>query len=100
MLLDIVIRLLYTGEKVFVRKFVSNALDVCVKLRFEQATSRARSINGESISLGLSLKIVETAHTFTIEDTGAGMIHDELLQHLGTVAKSGPWISCTSPAMS
>ena len=88
MLLDIVVRLLYTSEKVFVRQFISNAQDVCEKLRFEQATSRARSIGGESIPLGVSLKIVETAHTFTIEDTGAGMIHDELLQHLGIVAKS------------
>mmetsp|Transcript_76811 Transcript_76811/g.222989 ORF Transcript_76811/g.222989 Transcript_76811/m.222989 type:complete len:745 (-) Transcript_76811:100-2334(-) len=88
-LLDIVAKSLYTDKEVFIRELISNASDACEKLRFMQGTSQLHHVSDESLPLQVKLSVDEAERRFTIEDTGVGMTHDELVSHLGTIAKSG-----------
>jgi molecular chaperone HtpG len=85
--LQLVIHSLYSHKEIFLRELVSNASDALDKLRFRALTEPAL-MEGD---VPLEIRIVpdKTAGTLTIEDTGIGMTHDELVQDLGTVARSG-----------
>jgi molecular chaperone HtpG len=86
-LLGLVINSLYSHKDVFLRELVSNASDAIDKLRF-RAISEPGLLEGTP---ELEIRIVpdEAAGTLTIEDTGIGMTRDELVEHLGTIARSG-----------
>ncbi len=86
-LLEIVIHSLYTDKEIFVRELVSNAADAMEKLRFIQSTGE--KIQDESLPLKISLSTDDQAHTVTFSDTGLGMTKEELVQNLGTIARSG-----------
>jgi molecular chaperone HtpG len=86
-LLEIVIHSLYTDKEIFVRELVSNAADAMEKLRFIQ--SSGEKILNESLPLKISLTTDDQAHTVTFADTGLGMTKEELVQNLGTIARSG-----------
>lgn len=86
-LLEIVIHSLYTDKEIFVRELVSNAADAMEKLRFIQ--SSGEKIFNESLPLKISLTTDDQAHTVTFADTGLGMTKEELVQNLGTIARSG-----------
>ncbi len=86
-LLEIVIHSLYTDKEIFVRELVSNAADAMEKLRFIQ--SSGEKIQDESLPLKISLTTDDQAHTVTFSDTGLGMTKEELVQNLGTIARSG-----------
>ena len=86
-LLDIVIHSLYTDREIFIRELVSNAADACEKLRFLQS-SGTTPVQPE-IPLAISVKTDESAGTITIADTGVGMSQSELVENLGTIARSG-----------
>mmetsp|Transcript_19671 Transcript_19671/g.44737 ORF Transcript_19671/g.44737 Transcript_19671/m.44737 type:complete len:757 (-) Transcript_19671:64-2334(-) len=88
-LLDIVAKSLYTDKEVFVRELISNASDACEKLRFMQGTQQVKDVTDSELPLHVKLSVSEEGRTFVIEDTGVGMSHDELVEHLGTIAKSG-----------
>jgi len=88
-LLDIVAKSLYTDKEVFIRELISNASDACEKLRFMQATQQVKEISDEEVPLKIRLSALETERKFIIEDTGIGMTRAELIDHLGTIAKSG-----------
>jgi len=88
-LLDIVAKSLYTDKEVFIRELISNASDACEKLRFLQATSQLQEIHDDTLPLKIKLSADEAERKFVIEDSGVGMTHDELIEHLGTIAKSG-----------
>lgn len=88
-LLDIVAKSLYTDKEVFIRELISNASDACEKLRFMQGTQQVTNVLDTELPLTIRLSVSEADRTFTIEDTGVGMTHDELVDHLGTIAKSG-----------
>lgn len=88
-LLDIVARSLYTDKEVFIRELVSNASDACEKLRFSQGTQAIKDIHDAELPLHIRLSIDEAERKFTIEDTGVGMTREELIENLGTIAKSG-----------
>jgi len=88
-LLDIVAKSLYTDKEVFIRELISNASDACEKLRFLQGTQQIKEVNDEDLPLQVTLSVSEDNRKFVIEDTGIGMTHDELVEHLGTIAKSG-----------
>jgi molecular chaperone HtpG len=86
-LLDIVINSLYSEKYIFLRELISNASDACDKLRYYALMNpNAAKNNGE-------FKIVITPNakenTLTISDNGIGMNKDDLVNHLGTIAKSG-----------
>lgn len=88
-LLDIVAKSLYTDKEVFIREMISNASDACEKLRFLQGSSQIKDVHDEGVPLRIKLSVSEADRTFTIEDTGVGMTQGELVDHLGTIAKSG-----------
>jgi TNF receptor-associated protein 1 len=80
---------LYTDKEVFIRELISNASDACEKLRFMQATHAVKDIHDAELPLQVKLSADEKERKFVIEDSGVGMTHDELVDHLGTIAKSG-----------
>ncbi len=86
-LLDIVVHSLYTEKEIFVRELVSNASDALEKLRHTQLTEK--DILDADKELEINLTTDDQAHTLTIQDTGIGMTHDELVKNLGTIAHSG-----------
>jgi molecular chaperone HtpG len=85
--LHLVIHSLYSHKEVFLRELISNASDALDKLRFRALTEPALA----SDDAPLEIRIVpdKTAGTLTIEDTGIGMTHEDLVRDLGTVARSG-----------
>jgi len=88
-LLDIVAKSLYTDKEVFIRELISNASDACEKLRFMQGTHQLKEVHDPELPLSVKLSVSEPERQFVIEDTGVGMTRDELVEHLGTIAKSG-----------
>jgi TNF receptor-associated protein 1 len=88
-LLDIVAKSLYTDKEVFIRELISNSSDACEKLRFLQTTSALKETHDSDLALQVRLTTNEAERTFIIEDTGVGMTYDELVENLGTIAKSG-----------
>lgn len=90
MLLDIVARSLYSEKEVFVRELVSNASDALEKLRYLRLTEPG-SVSEASAEAPLEVHIAtdKLANTFTIQDTGVGMTRDEVVESLGTIARSG-----------
>lgn len=88
-LLDIVAKSLYTDKEVFIRELISNASDACEKLRFLQGTQQIKEVNDADLPLQITLRVNEADRKFVIEDSGIGMTRDQLIEHLGTIAKSG-----------
>ena len=86
-LLDIVIHSLYTDREVFIRELISNASDACEKLRFLQASGAA--IFEPEKPPAIFIRTDELKRAFIIEDNGVGMTRDELVENLGTIARSG-----------
>lgn len=85
--LHLVTHSLYSNKDVFLRELVSNASDACDKLRF-QALSDPGTY-GAAAELAITLGWDKEARTLTVRDTGIGMSREELIDHLGTVARSG-----------
>eukprot|EP00371_Babesia_bovis_P002362 XP_001611009.1 heat shock protein 75 [Babesia bovis T2Bo] len=90
-LLQIVAHSLYTDKEVFVRELISNASDALEKLRFLEATQENLATSKVDPEVAYKIKISTNPEekTFTIEDTGVGMTKDEIINNLGTIAKSG-----------
>ncbi|XP_074651114.1 heat shock protein 75 kDa, mitochondrial-like [Tubulanus polymorphus] len=86
-LLDIVARSLYSEKEVFIRELISNSNDALEKLRYLQMTDN--SIKGTGAPLEIHIRTDDSKKTFTIQDTGVGMTKAEMIENLGTIAKSG-----------
>ena len=86
-LLKLVINSLYSNKEIFLRELISNASDAIDKLRFRSIREPELAADGTPFEIRL-IPDAE-AGTLTIEDTGVGMTHDELIQNLGTIAHSG-----------
>lgn len=85
--LKLVIHSLYTNKDIFLRELISNASDACEKLRYT-ALTQPEAMDGDS-ELKIRLTTDKSANTLTITDNGIGMDYDDLVNHLGTIAKSG-----------
>ena len=85
--LQLMIHALYTNRDIFLRELISNASDACDKLRYEALTDE--KLMGDAADLSIHIDFDEKAKTITITDTGIGMDRDDLIEHLGTIAKSG-----------
>ena len=85
-LLEIVAGSLYSNREVFLRELVSNASDACDKLRYAALTDTSLA---PSQDFAITLDINAKARTLSISDNGIGMNHADLLETLGTIAKSG-----------
>lgn len=86
-LLHIITHSLYTNREIFLRELVSNASDALDKLRFIR--SRGDAVTAPDLQAGIDISIDKEARTLTITDTGVGMTRQELLDNLGTIARSG-----------
>jgi molecular chaperone HtpG len=86
-LLDIVVHSLYSNKEIFLRELISNASDAIDKLRFESISDPAL-YEGET-TLAIHISMDSEKRTITVEDNGIGMNRDEIVSHLGTIAKSG-----------
>jgi molecular chaperone HtpG len=86
-LLNLIIHSLYTNPDVFLRELVSNSSDALNKVKFMQLTGE--SIVNPELELKIDISIDKENKTLTIQDTGIGMSQDDLINHLGTIAKSG-----------
>jgi molecular chaperone HtpG len=86
-LLHLMIHSLYSNKDIFLRELISNASDAAEKLRFEALSNGALYENDGDLKINISFD--KDANTLTIEDNGIGMSRDEVIEHLGTIAKSG-----------
>src|SRR5580658_7048422 len=86
-LLDIVAHSLYSEKEIFLRELISNASDACDRLRYAAITEPSL-IEGDA-NYRVVLTPVKSSKTLTIADNGIGMSHDELVENLGTIARSG-----------
>jgi molecular chaperone HtpG len=86
-LLQLMIHSLYSNKEIFLRELVSNSSDACEKLRFEAVSNDALYEGDGDISI--RIEVDKDAKTVTIADKGIGMSRDEVIENLGTIAKSG-----------
>lgn len=86
-LLHLMIHSLYSNKEIFLRELISNASDAADKLRFE-ALAKPELLEGGA-DLKIRLSFDKDAKTVTLEDNGIGMNREEVIAHLGTIAKSG-----------
>jgi len=86
-LLNLMIHSLYSNKEIFLRELVSNASDAADKLRFEALSND--SLYGNDSELKIKVEFDEAARTIIISDNGIGMTRQEVIDHIGTIAKSG-----------
>ncbi len=86
-LLHLMIHSLYSNKEIFLRELISNASDACDKLRFEAISDD--SLLSDDAELKIQVEFDKDARTVTIRDNGIGMSRDEVVQNVGTIAKSG-----------
>lgn len=86
-LLQLMIHSLYSNKEIFLRELISNASDAADKLRFEAINNDA--LYGNDHELKIKVAFDKDARTITISDNGIGMSREEVISHLGTIAKSG-----------
>ncbi|WP_037585936.1 molecular chaperone HtpG [Stenoxybacter acetivorans] len=86
-LLHLMIHSLYSNKEIFLRELISNAADACDKLRFEALNNNA--LLGDDPELKITVTADTDAKTITVSDNGVGMNEAEIIEHLGTIAKSG-----------
>lgn len=86
-LLQLIAHSLYTHPEVFIRELVSNSSDALNKIRFKKLTEK--NVYQPDKELRIDITIDEEKQTFSISDTGIGMTKENLVNQLGTVAKSG-----------
>ncbi len=86
-LLHLVAHALYSNKEIFLRELISNAADALDRLRFE-ALSDESLYEGDD-DLGVRIEVDKEAHTLTLRDNGIGMSRKEIVDNIGTIARSG-----------
>ncbi len=86
-ILKLMIHSLYTNKDIVIRELISNASDACDKLRYQ--TTINPDILGSETDLKIKIEINEEERTLSVIDSGIGMNRDDLINQLGTIAKSG-----------
>ena len=86
-LLNLMIHSLYSNKEIYLRELISNASDACDKLRFEALSDEAL-YQGDS-DLKIRVTFDKDKRTITVSDNGIGMSRDEVIDNIGTIAKSG-----------
>merc|ERR1711871_482319 len=88
-LMDIIINSLYKQKEIFLRELISNASDALDKIRFLSLSEDGILGEGENKKLEIKISFDKEARTLTLRDRGVGMTKQDLIQNLGTVARSG-----------
>lgn len=87
-LLHLMINALYSNKEIFLRELISNGSDAADKLRFE-GIAKPEYFEGDETKLSIWVDFDKKERTITIRDNGIGMSKEEVISHLGTIAKSG-----------
>jgi molecular chaperone HtpG len=85
--LNLMIHSLYSNREIFLRELISNASDACDKLRFEALQDA--SLMGGDPELKVEIEVDEETGQITVRDNGIGMSRDEVVENIGTIARSG-----------
>lgn len=85
--LNLIINSLYSNQEIFLRELISNASDAIDKLRFNSQTDS--NLLSEDSDFKIKIRPDVIAQTLEISDNGIGMTHDEVMENIGTIAKSG-----------
>merc|ERR1711934_319089 len=88
-LMDIIINLLYSHKEIFLREIISNASDALDKIRFLSVTDKDALGDGDAAKLEMKIAADKTNDSLTLTDRGIGMTKQDLINNLGTIAKSG-----------
>ena len=86
-LLHLVVHSLYSNKDIFLRELISNASDALDKLRLESL--KDHDLQADISDLRIEIEVDKDARTLTIRDNGIGMSRDEVVELIGTIAKSG-----------
>ena len=86
-LLHLMVHSLYGHKEIFLRELVSNGSDACDKLRFDAISDGALLADDPDLKIRVSYD--KQARTITVSDNGIGMSRQEVIEHIGTIAKSG-----------
>ena len=86
-LLDLMVHSVYSEKEVFLRELISNASDACDKLRYAALTDPA--LASEATDFRITVQPDKDARTLTLTDNGIGMSREDLVENLGTIARSG-----------
>ena len=85
--LHLVTHSLYSHKEIFLRELISNASDACDKLRFAALSDAA--LSADDADLHIAIEFDKEARTLTIRDNGIGMTREEVVENIGTIARSG-----------
>ena len=86
-LLDLVANSLYSEREIFLRELISNSADACEKLRYQSLSKK--NILGDDVDLKINVRVSKKKKYIEIQDNGIGMTEQELIDNLGTIARSG-----------
>jgi len=86
-LLHLMVNAVYSNREVFLRELISNASDACDKLRYQALTSP--DLTADDPEFRIRIAVDEDVGTLTVSDNGIGMSRDDLIENLGTIARSG-----------
>ena len=86
-LLHLMVHSVYSDKSVFLRELIANAADACERLRFEAIATP--SLLGDDAKPRITIALDPAAPSLTVEDNGIGMSRDEMIEALGTIARSG-----------
>jgi molecular chaperone HtpG len=85
--LNLVTHSLYSHKDIFLRELISNASDACDKLRFAALSDPA--LAADDAELRIEITADKDAKTLTVRDNGIGMTREEVVENIGTIARSG-----------
>src|ERR1022692_1962286 len=86
-LLHLMVHSVYSDKTIFLRELIANAADACERLRYEAISDPA--LIGDESKPRITLSLDPERRTLAVEDNGIGMSRDEMVEALGTIARSG-----------
>ena len=86
-ILNLMVHSIYTHKEIFLRELISNASDALDKARFESITNTDKYTDIDN--LRIKIEVDEQNRTLTIKDNGIGMTREDVINNIGSIARSG-----------